>query len=459
MSSDPSRNHLDRHERRRSLAWAHVNGALWSIGNGLTTGPLVSYFAQDLGAKGIELAILLALPAVVGLYRLFAPRWITLCGGAKRACLVALAASYLLLATLPLIVLEASVSASPRWALAAVIGLLCVHQLLEFIGTVALWSWLADLVPAPIRGRYFGRRNAWQLVVLVPTLLASGRLIDLWREHWPEQILLAYALVTGAGAILLLASLGPLVAMVPTPLRRIAPSSAHAGRPTAWLDVFACVPFRWLLVFGCWLSFFNGLTQVAQNVYPKQVLHIGLATLAVLQSTMRIGQIGVGLWAGGFSDRYGNRPTLVLGQLLVAAGPLCYFLSRGNWPSGVFWIGAAYVLWSAYAALNVCLPNLMLKLVPDASRGAGIAIYFAATSLAYAVSTVLGGVLFDALKSHGPWSVGPFAVDVYAIQFLAGWVTRSLAVVWLLLLAEPGAWHWSQIWRRRSRPGAALPQP
>jgi len=40
------------------------------------------------------------------------------------------------------------------------IGLLwCTYHLLEYLGTVALWAWLADLVPLRIRGRFLGRRE------------------------------------------------------------------------------------------------------------------------------------------------------------------------------------------------------------------------------------------------------------------------------------------------------------
>ena len=43
--------------RRRALELGHVNGTLWAIGNGLTTGPLVSYLAQDLHATGFALSL------------------------------------------------------------------------------------------------------------------------------------------------------------------------------------------------------------------------------------------------------------------------------------------------------------------------------------------------------------------------------------------------------------------
>jgi hypothetical protein len=43
--------------------------------------------------------------------------------------------------------------------------------------------------------------------------------------------------------------------------------------------------------------------------------------------------------------------------LLVATGPLFYLAAT---PEDWWWIVGAWVVWIAYAGLNVCLPNLLL---------------------------------------------------------------------------------------------------
>ena len=101
--------------------------------------------------------------------------------------------------------------------------------MLEYVGTVALWSWWGDLVPLAIRGRYFARRQIVQLAVTIPALLASGYFADQWRAQYrdePDRLLLAYAIPTGIGAMFLLASLVPLALMpatrsYPRPERRL----------------------------------------------------------------------------------------------------------------------------------------------------------------------------------------------------------------------------------------------
>ena len=199
MSRAPNR--LTMHQRRRALALGHVNGALWSAGNALTTGPLVSYLAQDLKASGLALSMLFAAPTLAGLLRLAAPAVIHRAGTAKRACLTLSLASYLLIPGLPGIAVAAH-TMDRRVAIGALIAILFVHQLLEYLGTVALWSWWADLVPPAIRGRYFARRQIWQLSIAIPTLLASGYFADYWRGQYanqPDRLLLAYAFPRRSG--------------------------------------------------------------------------------------------------------------------------------------------------------------------------------------------------------------------------------------------------------------------
>ncbi len=433
------------HERRAALRLGYVNGMLWSIGNGLTTGTLIIYLALDLGVsrKGVAIGLILAAPAAVGLLRLVSPVLIHLLGTAKATCLWFSAASYAVLWGLPAM-------AVPGWTprdfpLAWLVGLLCLHQLLEYIASVAFWSWMADLAPSRVRGRYFGRRQVLQLAVLIPTLLASGMFTDWWKTTFPRVSLLGYAIPTAIGALFLWASLVPLMRMPAT--RRTAHS---ASLPVAAL--LRQFPFRdgryWrLLLFGCVFSFANGLTQSAQNIYPY-MLGLGVFSLAWMRTTMRAGQLGVSHWAGPFSDRFGNRPVLILCQFLVAMGPLFFAVAT---PTSVWLVAGAWIVWSAYAGLNICLPNLMLKLAPGKDNAAYIASYFAITNVTYAASTVLGGYIFDSIDPGDVVRIGSWVLDPLKLLFLLGWLARTVAVVFLIWIIEPGAWRWRRIlqsWRR-----------
>ncbi len=381
-----------------------------------------------MNAKGLALGLVLATPNLAGLLRLAAPVIIHRLGTAKRACLGLSLASYVLIVGLPLIALAAPATARAA-ALAAMIGLLFVHQLLEYLGTVALWSWWADLVPQPIRGRYFARRQIIQLGVLIPTLLASGYFADQWRAQYhddPDRRLVGYAIPTGVGAMFLLGSLVPLARLMVSTIR--AP--------------FVDRRFRRLLAFRIWFSLSNGISQTVQSIYPKQVLGLGIGDLAVMRTVMQFGQMGASRPVGRWSDRFGNRPVLMAAQVCVSASLLFFILARD---AQTRWLlMGAWVLFAAYVAHNICLPNLVLKLAPAVEKSAYIATHEALGSVFHAAATIAGGMLFDWLRETSPDAdLEPYRSCV--IILAAGVAMRSLGVALLGAIIEPGAWTWRRI--------------
>jgi MFS family permease len=442
--------------RRRALAEGHVNAALWAIGNSLTTGPLIYYLASDLGAQGLALGLVLAVPNLAGVLRLAAPAVIYRAGTARRACLAISTASYLLIVGLPVIV-SAVPTISRSTAVLAMISLLFVHQVLEYLGVVALWSWWGDLVPARIRGRYFARRQMVLLAASIPTLLAAGFFADRWRSLYaqePDRLLLAYAIPVALGAVFLLASLVPLALM---PATRAYP---RPERTLVWRAVAAPLAdrrFCRLLVFRSWFSLANGVSQTVQNViYPKQILSFGVTPLQVMKVTTQLGQVAVSPAAGAASDRYGNRPVLMAGQVCVSLSLVFYMLASG--PETRWLLLGAWILFAAYAAHNICLPNLVLKLSPAIERPAYIATNDALSSLFHAAATVGGGALFDWLRrTSSDTSLEPYRSCLIILAL--GLAMRSFGVVLLAAIDEPGAWTWREIlagrrFKRASTPAA-----
>jgi MFS family permease len=423
-------------QRRRARRLAYWNAALWGIGNGLTSTTLVVYLAQQLGAPRIGLAVSLILAArhVVGLLRLGTPALIGRLADRKRFCLGTYLASGLVLFGLPFAAAPGVLSSAGA-SLAALVVLWCLYHLLEYLGTIALWSWLADLAPLRIRGRFLGRRELWMTGGVAVAMLDAGLFAWGWQDLHPlAPKWIAYAIPAGLGACFLVASLVPLMLM---PRAATSPTVCRGATLRAMLAPFADARFLRLLLFGCWFSFFNGVTQSAQNLYPIQVLGISLFLSLAVQTGMRCGQMGVSPWLGGLADRLGNRPVMMFSLLVVATGPLFFLVAT---PEQWWWFIGAWVVWIAYAGLNVCLPNLMLKLSPRDSNTPYIATYYTATGLCYAASTIAGGELFDRLQDATFVLFGGALVwDFYQVSFLMGWATRSLGVLLLLLVVEnPG---------------------
>jgi len=92
--------------------------------------------------------------------------------------------------------------------------------------------------------------------------------------------------------------------------------------------------------------------------------------------------------------------------------------------------------------VNVCQPNLMLKLAPPAARPAYVAAYQTASGLCVAASMIAGGVAFDALRERFgyapiPLFGRPIGMTIFQAVFLFGFLTRTLSVLVLLWVREP----------------------
>ncbi|MGC3966736.1 MAG: MFS transporter [Pirellulales bacterium] len=421
----------EKHELRTAVRRSYRAAVLWSAGNALSSGMLLVYMIRALGASGFQVSLLLSAPALMGLLRLFTPSLVVRLGSAKRVCLLTSWTAYLLLAAVPLVLVAFSgrleSSAGRETLLVALIALLCVHQLLEQIATVALWAWLGDFVPRRLRGRYFSRRNILQLLVLLPLFPASGYAVDYLRQHVLTTPGLAHAAAIAVGTLLLMISLLPLVKM---PVRRpgLSPSD-HVGKSQpspAELLRQTLAPLRQrssrrLLLYGCWFSLANGLFSTAQNIFPKAVLGLELTAMNLMQATMRLGQVGVSSIAGPVSDRRGNRPVLVVCQLLVGTAPLFYLAAVPQHP---YLLYGAWILWSAYAGINICLPNLTMRLAPPGEHTAHLAAYQALTSVFLTVGTLIGGWWFDR-HVRSTWLVAGWSLDRYTLSFLLAWILRT----------------------------------
>jgi MFS family permease len=429
-------------QRRRARRLAVWNGAIWAVGNGLVSTTLIIYWAKELKAAwiGLGIGLVSAAPQIVGLLRLGAPAMMARLADRKRFCTTAYLLSVLPLSMIPLLC-KPGLLPSPTWSLAMLIVLWCLHQLLQYLATVALWSWLADAAPTRIRGRFLGWRQRWIMagtavaVVMAGVAMANLQEIDpaLREVNAAFPVWVSYGFLACLGAVFLLAALVPLWQM--PACQHSQPSSRLPGRPAAsWTLPFRDARFLRLLAFGCWFSFFNGITQAGQFYYPMHVLGISLFLSLVLQTGMNLGQWTVSPWVGRLADRLGNRPVMFASQLLVAVGLLFFAVAT---PSQWWWLIGAWVLWIAYAGINVCLPNLMLKLAPHGTNASYIAAFYAASGLCFAASAILGGVILDYHKTWSGFPLGGLWLSFFPCLFIFGWIARSLGALLLLWIIEP----------------------
>jgi MFS family permease len=411
-----------------AMRLANANAALWAIGNGLISTLLVIYLASDLGASGLSLSLILAAPRFAGLLRLGVPALMARVRARKAVCIAGYVTSSVVLCCVPAVAALRS-RIDSRVAIATFVGSWCLYHITEYVGTVTLWSWLGDLTPEHIRGRLLGRREFWLTAGRICGLAVSAGLATVWAWALPgaprwEPL----ALSAGVGAALMIVAVVPLTLMPGM-------SGAPSAMPQApWRNIHRALvdpAYRRLLQFFFWFSLANGFSATAQETFPIGVLKLKYEFRQALQGLMRAGQLAIAPWAGGLVDRFGNRPIMIVSQLVVSSGLIFFLVAT---PERPWLIGGAFLVWSAYAGLNVGLDNIKLKLAPAENNAPFVAIYHATGDLANGVATVIGGCIYDHLAAEKS-----AATTFYTQIFVFGFIGRMLAVPLLGRLIEPGA--------------------
>ena len=420
---------------RRAIRLAHLNAFAWSLGNGLATTTLVTYLAAEYGAKGLFVSLILAAPTVIGLLRQAAPQLIFRFGSRKEFCLAAYTLSAFLLYMLPLISAP-GVLPNRSLSLIALVMLWCGYQATEYFGTVALWSWLGDVAPQPVRGRFLGVRERWLSLGRLLGMLISGGLSLAWPWFFPRELLwVPYAGCALCGALVMGGALLPLVEL--SALERTSSSVTVATSRwwQRWSEIWCDRNLRPLVIFGCWLGAVNGLLQASQFFYGRNVLGLSLLVVLTLRSETEIGQTAFSPALGRMIDRLGNRLVMIGSQLAVASALLFYlFATRQTW-----WIvTGAWTMFIAYAGLNIGIPNLLIRLSPAGdSRNQAIASYYAWAGLAYGLGSLAGGQLFDwAARLKLSLYFGAWRFDHFALFFVAGCLLRALGALWIAQIPE-----------------------
>ena len=448
-----------------TLAW--VFGSVWVTA---TAGAPLTRYASGLGLSDFGFGLLAAAPFVASLLSLPASLVIDRTGARKSIFIAAMYAQRLIWFPIALV---------PLWWLsrygsttagggdiggggvagggAAVVFLLLVFatNLGQAVGGPAWVSWMADVVPGRVRGRYFSRRRQWGIASAVPTAFLVGWLLDRYGGAGRDPAVCSTIFMAAAVFGLADIALFHPIPHEPPPKRRepfLAPLiEPLRDRRFLWFAgyvgslVFAVGPI------GQFITLFL-IERLQIGNLAVQVMLLGgplLATLVVLPA-----------W-GRAIDAMGRKPVLAVASLgLVPVGLGWCLMRPGSGAS--LWLG--YGLSAAGAALwaGVEMANLDIILEMGGKRPAaggngdaagvkrsGGSGYVAVNAVIINIAGIAGGLCFGwILSSLKGWSwtpppavaswvgeVGPFDA-----LFALSAAVRLLAVVaFLPKVEEPDA--------------------
>lgn len=422
-----------------SVAW--VFGAVWITATG---GAPLALFAQDLGASRREFGVLAALPALT---TLFSPLGTLLADRFGRRKLIFIVGLYsqrlvwLVLAPVVLYLLHLCAPGHSQPALMLFLLLMFLQNVGSSIGGVPWTSWMADIVPERLRGRYFNRRRQFGILSAIPTACIVGW----WLDHRvdptdPAAMLRTCALIFSMSAVFGMADIASFhfIPDIPLPPKKGLRMLATLSEPLHHRQFLVAVGFTATMTFA--LGFMGQfvtlylIDRVRATNFQTQVMLLILPMIAQL--------LVLPIW-GKASDRMGKKPLLVLsglGMVLPGLG-WCFLTGHDIW-FGYFVAGLGAAM---YAGIETANQNLVIEM----SVGSGSS-YVAANSIITSIAACLGGFASGMVaQALGDWHWRPSGMlaflgfksfDYYDALFAFSAIFRLAAVViFLPMLREPTA--------------------
>lgn len=381
---------------RRSLRLSIVDGALWAAMFGLAeyyivpfallfgAGPLLVALIQGTG----QLMIAAGQLTGVGVARRLKRRrgWVV-------TSILLHAASWLL------IVFGARAVGDPR---AILVGF-AFGLFVTSMGGPAWISWMNELVPAGIRGRYWGGRNRVVGVVQFFTILAAGGALSLWGEG-PGAVgiftalFVAAAVARGLGAIPVALSVEGITSAASTPTsnpsEHEAPPLPHRGGVLRFMRELVTTPFgRFMLFYGLML-FAAGLMGPTIPLYLLDSLGLGYFDYTIVMMTsMVLSFLAMSYW-GPLSDRFGNYRILTVTGIVLPLIGAGWALAR-TVPA---LLAVQAIAGFAWAGFNLSATNYIFDTQPPERTGRVMAYFLALTNGFAFLGSLLAGLIAERVR-------------------------------------------------------------
>ncbi len=377
------------------------------------------------------------LPSIFLVERLRRRRAITVLGAwAGRA-------TFLLIAAAPWVV-------PASWQVPTLLAAILVHCVFGAVSGCSYASWIRDVIPNRLMGRYMGKRLAWAIGVSAVLSLGAGFALGP-AQHWLGPVA-PFSLIFALAGVLGIAGTAQL-------LRVPEPAMARTAGKTSALALLrrplADRPFRRVLSFMGWWAFAQNFAAPFFVVYMLQRLELSLGAVVALTVLTQLVNVALfPLW-GRFADRFSTKAVMgASGWLFIVSflfWPLMTMEGRwwGTWP---LLVGAHLLMGVATAGVAIASRTLALKAAPRGEATAYLATNALVTGVGAALSPLMAGPLGDFFSERtltltfslvGPDFDGPVDVPALNLQgldflFVLAFVFGLFALHRLSLVRERG---------------------
>uniref|UniRef100_A0A7C4YIW8 MFS transporter n=1 Tax=candidate division WOR-3 bacterium TaxID=2052148 RepID=A0A7C4YIW8_UNCW3 len=348
----------------------------------LTGGMFLTSFALFLGLNDFQLGILSAIPSLLSGTGFFSAYISNYFGKRKIFCVIAagIGRGIFILFLIPLI-FNFKISIPLFFTTIFIFNLL-----MNFLGNLWL-SWMTDLVPNEIRGRYFGIRNTIISGIGMVINYLGGKILDLLGKNTAFIIIFSVSIFCSTiSSILLYMQEEKKLEKKIISLKEILFSPL---KDKNFIKLIRFVSFWYL---------FAGIATPFWVVHMIQNLKMSYTTIALYSIIAGIISLLFQIVWGRLIDRVKSKPVLTINFLGISFLPLFWLIARADFILPI-WIDAFLtgIFWSG---VNLSLFTILLNYVEDKDlKESYFALFSTITGLCGFVSSLIGGAIAESLKS------------------------------------------------------------
>lgn len=389
----------------------------------LNTGTFLTTFLLVLGTSEFLIGLVAAFPLLFGLMQPVGAELIRRRGGWRRPVAVAAALAEDL-TWIPIVLV--ALLYPPQTAAILIVGLLALQQLANAFVGVAWTSWISDLIPPRLRGRYFGKRNFVCHSLGAVTAILAGMIVD----RAGADPVPTFAVIFSVGMVFRLVSV-TILSRQPEPLPARSRRGGFMKQLAAPLSHHG---YRRFLLYSMLWGFAVHLAAPFFTVFMVRSagLDVGSVMLFAALSTVA-NLLGQRFW-GPMCDRYGDHQVLRVAGMLILLQPLFWMFASGSTFGYYLMLILSMTGGFSWGGHLLAIGNLMMRLAPETGKTSFFAMQAALGGLFGALGPFVGGVIAAILMANGSFISGWVFADLKTL-FLFSFILRLAA--WGLLFTVP----------------------
>ncbi len=374
-------------------------------------------FARKIGMSDFQIAVLAAAPQFANMLQFLASFAVENYIHRKRFFIItALLARilWIIAMAIPLVILKNY----PSFTIWLFILFIALSNIFAYSAGTAWISWMKDIVPNKLRGKFFSKRNFYIGIFTMIAPYIAGRLFDKYTT-------INYYVVIFS----LLAFMSLIGVMFMT---KVEDTFVHSSEKISFKDIFR-LPlktknFIYFLLFSIFTTIgISGMIPFLQLYFLEGLLFTNTTIGFLLLISGGIAVVSNILW-GNLSTRIGHKNTLIFAVAGIALLPFLWVLtnkSNGYLLSIFIQILAGFV----WAGMNLAYLNLLFAISPKKRNTAYVALFSMVNGLSGFIAPIIGAEIINLAKNI-------FSIPAVKVLFVVSGLLRIVGFYYLTKVKE-----------------------